>query len=112
MFSKSVLVFFFLLSISLLEAKSLLYKVSSETSTVYILGSIHLAKQELYPLDKTIREAYSKSDVLVVELDAESQESVRAMQEAMVAAGNVSQRKKSKNRAYPKNLHAVTILYD
>ncbi len=102
MFSKSVLVFFFLLSISLLEAKSLLYKVSSETSTVYILGSIHLAKQELYPLDKTIRQAYSNTDVLVVELDAESQESVRAMQKAMVQLGMYPRGKSLKTELTPK----------
>ncbi len=102
MFSKSVLVLFFLLSISLLEAKSLLYKVSSETSTVYILGSIHLAKQELYPLDKTIRQAYSNSDVLVVELDAESQESVRAMQKAMVQLGMYPRGKSLKTELTPK----------
>ena len=69
------------------EAKSLLYKVSSKNSTVYILGSIHLAKPELYPLDKAITNAYNKSDVLVVEVDPSSQESMITMQNTMISAG-------------------------
>ena len=88
MFSKSLLFFLtlFLLSTSI-NAKSLLYKVSSASSTVYLLGSIHLAKAELYPLDRAIEHAYSSSDVLVVELDAESPESVVAIQKAMTQLG-------------------------
>ncbi len=74
-----------------LDAKSLLYKVSSPGSTVYILGSIHLAKPELYPLDSAIEEAYSKSDVLVVELDAESRESMTVMQNTMTTLGTYPQ---------------------
>jgi uncharacterized protein YbaP (TraB family) len=70
-----------------LEARSLLYKVSSEQSTVYILGSIHLAKAELYPLDEAIVKAYEKSDVLVVEVDPSSEVSVSMMQEVMSDLG-------------------------
>ena len=77
---------FLIFSLSL-EARSLLYKLSSKDSTVYILGSIHLAKQELYPLDKEITQAYKKSDVLVVELDPSSQESILTMQKTMMSSG-------------------------
>ena len=88
MYIKSAFTFLLLLIFSFtLEAKSLLYKTSSSTSTVYILGSIHLAKPEIYPLDKVIEQAYNSSDVLVVELDAESPESAMAMQTAMVQLG-------------------------
>jgi len=62
-----------------LSAKSLLYKVNSKTATVYVLGSVHLAKSELYPLAKEIEEAYSKSDALVVELDPDSAESMEVI---------------------------------
>jgi len=77
---------FLILSLSL-EAKSLLYKVSSKNSTVYILGSIHLAKPELYPLDKEITKAYTNSEVLVVELDPSSTESMATIQETMLSLG-------------------------
>ena len=82
----SILIVLLIYALSL-DAKSLLYKVSSPSSTVYILGSIHLAKPELYPLERAIEEAYNKCDVLVVELDAESRESMTVMQNAMMTLG-------------------------
>ncbi len=84
--ASSVLLFLLIFTLSL-DAKSLLYKVSSAGSSIYILGSIHLAKPELYPLDSAINEAYSKSDVLVVELDAESRAAMTVMQDAMRTLG-------------------------
>jgi uncharacterized protein len=44
-----------------------LWKVRSETNTVYILGSLHFMKKEAYPLDRRIEDAFNASDVLVVE---------------------------------------------
>jgi len=49
------------------ESKSFLWKVRSKTNTVYLLGSIHLLKKEMYPLDRKIEEAFQQSDVLAVE---------------------------------------------
>ncbi len=46
-----------------------LWKLVSEKNTIYILGSIHLAKEELYPLDERIEEAFNECDVLVVEVN-------------------------------------------
>ncbi len=84
LFSK--LFFLFLLTLSL-DAKSILYKAESSTATVYVLGSIHLAKPELYPLKKPIEEAYKESDVLVVELDPSSPHSMQVIQNSMMALG-------------------------
>ena len=70
-----------------LEGHSLLYKVSSKKNTVYIFGSIHLAKPELYPLDEAITKAYENSDVLVVEVDPSSEVSESTMQEIMLDSG-------------------------
>lgn len=47
--------------------KNFLWKVQSKTSAVYLLGSIHFFKKEVYPLDKRIENAFDKSDILVVE---------------------------------------------
>ncbi|MEW6002624.1 MAG: TraB/GumN family protein, partial [Nitrospirota bacterium] len=44
-----------------------MWKVQSETATLYLLGSIHFLKKEYYPLNKEIEDAFSKADVLVVE---------------------------------------------
>jgi uncharacterized protein YbaP (TraB family) len=47
--------------------KNFLWKVQSKTNVVYVLGSIHYLKKEVYPLDEKIENAFDKSDILVVE---------------------------------------------
>ena len=47
--------------------KSFLWKIQSETNTVYVLGSLHFAKREIYPLHQRIENAFDQSDCLVVE---------------------------------------------
>jgi hypothetical protein len=49
--------------------KSFLWKVQSSRSTIYLLGSIHFLKDDVYPLNQTIENAYESSDKLVVEAD-------------------------------------------
>ena len=49
------------------DRRSFLWKVQSGRSTVYLLGSIHFLKQEVYPLSQAIEDAYESSDKLVVE---------------------------------------------
>ena len=50
-----------------LESKSFLWKVRSKTNTVHLLGSVHLFKKELYPLNRKIEDAFTQSDLLAVE---------------------------------------------
>lgn len=52
-----------------LDQKCFLWKAQSVNNTVYILGSIHFAKKDLYPLHQKIEDAFNKSDILVVEAD-------------------------------------------
>jgi hypothetical protein len=47
--------------------KSFLWRVQSATNTVYVLGSLHLAKKEIYPLNQKIENAFDQSKILVVE---------------------------------------------
>jgi uncharacterized protein YbaP (TraB family) len=47
--------------------KSFLWTVRAEEGTVHLLGSIHLLKREMFPLDRRIEEAFERSDVLAVE---------------------------------------------
>jgi uncharacterized protein len=51
------------------DGKNFLWKVQSKTNTVYLLGSVHFMKKEIYPLNKQIEDAFQHSDVLVVEAD-------------------------------------------
>ncbi len=49
------------------DSKNFLWKVQSNTNTVYLLGSIHFFKKELYPLNKIIEDAFDQSSIVVVE---------------------------------------------
>lgn len=46
-----------------------LWQVHSKGSTIYILGSVHLLKKDIYPLNRTIEAAFDKADFLAVEAD-------------------------------------------
>lgn len=46
-----------------------LWKATSATTEVYLLGSIHLGKKEFYPLANEIEGAFKKAKYLVVEAD-------------------------------------------
>jgi len=96
----------FLFSLAL-DAKSLLYKAVSHNSTVYILGSIHLAKPDFYPLDKAIEEAYRGSDTLVVELDPESRRAAEVMQRTMATLGYYPQGKSLRSELSPQTYRAL-----
>ncbi len=47
----------------------LFWRVDTPGATVYLLGSMHLASPEIYPLRSEIMVAFTKSDALAVELD-------------------------------------------
>jgi len=51
--------------------KSFLWKVQSKTNTVYVLGSIHYLRQEMYPLDERIEKAFDQSNILGVEANVD-----------------------------------------
>ena len=47
--------------------KNFLWRIQSKTNTVYVLGSLHLSKKEIYPLNQKIENAFDQSDILAVE---------------------------------------------
>jgi len=51
------------------EDKALFWKVESDNATVYLLGSIHYANKDFYPLRSEIENAFESSDALVVEVE-------------------------------------------
>ncbi|CAM4159750.1 TraB/GumN family protein [Paenibacillus alkaliterrae] len=50
-------------------SRGFLWKVENAGNTVYLLGSIHIANEAMYPLRSEILNAYKESDYLVVEAD-------------------------------------------
>ncbi len=51
------------------DKKHSLWKISTKTNTIYLLGSIHVLKQDAYPLDKVIEKAYENSQRLFFEVN-------------------------------------------
>lgn len=50
-------------------AQGLLFRIESTSATVYVLGSIHVANESLYPLDSRITSAFEQADTLVLETE-------------------------------------------
>ena len=66
---------------------SFLWKATSGTNTVYLLGSIHVARDDFYPLPAEMERAFEESEVLAVEVDVKRPEGVAAAQQALLAKG-------------------------
>jgi uncharacterized protein YbaP (TraB family) len=61
-----------------LESKAFIWKVSSGSTHVYLLGSVHVASPDLYPLDKTTEDAFDSSNYLVVEVNTNNLTQIHA----------------------------------
>lgn len=59
-------------------AKGLLWKVTNDNNTLYLLGSIHVGIPEMYPFHQDVKEAFEQSDSLWVEVNllSSDQESI------------------------------------
>lgn len=60
------------------EKPVFLWEVRSPTATVYLLGSIHIASGDIYPLDARIERAFQAADTLVLETDLDDASQARA----------------------------------
>jgi uncharacterized protein YbaP (TraB family) len=58
--------------------KSFLWEIQSEQGNSYLFGSVHLLKEEHYPLKKVIEDSFEKSDVLVLEIDLSGENLIKA----------------------------------
>lgn len=57
----------------------LLWKVTSPTTTVYLLGSIHMGTPDFYPLPQSMESAFAASKVLAVEVNVKDIDSAGAL---------------------------------
>jgi uncharacterized protein YbaP (TraB family) len=75
--SVSLFIFCFLFSFAPAGARvptkqnHFLWEIRSATGTVYLLGSIHYLKKEVYPLPGVIEDAFRASDILAVEANVD-----------------------------------------
>ena len=68
------------------ESHPLLYRVTdAEGHTVYLLGTIHVGREDFYPLSDAVEQAYAEAEILAVEADilAFSQNLIKMTQMSM-----------------------------
>lgn len=64
-----VLILIISLTVNAAEKGNFLWKATKGTSTAYLLGSIHVVPDDIYPLSSKIEKAFESSDYLAVEAD-------------------------------------------
>ena len=64
-----------------------LWKATSGQATVYLFGSIHLGRADMYPLSQVIEDAFKKSSTLVVEVKLEDMDPM-TIQQTMMQKGS------------------------
>jgi uncharacterized protein len=68
--------------------KHFLWKVTGSKGVVYLLGTIHAAKADFYPLPSVIEDSFEKTDMLIEEIDiSEPAEAARA-QRSLIEDGS------------------------
>lgn len=55
-----------------------LWRIAGEANSVYLLGSIHLLREEDYPLPSVIDDVYSDAEIIVMEIDMDDMDPVYA----------------------------------
>lgn len=56
----------------------LLYEVTSDTTTVYLFGTIHVGTASMYPVNTKVQAAFDRSQVLALEADPTDQSAIMA----------------------------------
>lgn len=73
------------------EQKHFFWKVSDENSSVWVLGSIHLADSTLYPLAPVIDSVFARADELAVELNMNDEKVVNEVGKESVSQGMLAE---------------------
>ncbi len=60
---------FLIIPASCKTQKNFLWKVQSKQNTIYLLGTIHVGTEDMYPLNPVIEKAFEQSNVLVAEIN-------------------------------------------
>lgn len=71
-------------------SKGFFYEVKNKDNTIYMLGSIHIGKNEMYPIDEKIIDSLKKSQKIYMEVDLTNPNAAKIMQEAMYYKDNTT----------------------
>lgn len=88
------------------ENKGFLWKVSDNDSSVYLLGSVHFANADYYPMSDNVEAAFTEADTLAVEIDVTSLDPLKT-QRLMQTLGNYSPGHSLKDDLSPQTLHKL-----
>jgi uncharacterized protein len=67
--------------------KHFLWKITGSKGVVYLLGTIHAAKADFYPLPSIIEDSFEKADTLIEEVDLSEPAETARMGEGLAAVG-------------------------
>jgi uncharacterized protein YbaP (TraB family) len=70
------------------DVKGCIWEIKKGSATVYLFGSIHIAKKDMYPFNKTVEDAFLSSNNLVVEADVSDMSKVMKSQSKLIYAEN------------------------
>ena len=62
------------------EGPSFIWKITSDSTIVYLLGSVHVADADTYPLANVIEDAFTDADILVVEVNINEVDSMKSLE--------------------------------
>jgi uncharacterized protein len=68
------------------QQRTFLWSVSSSSAIVYLLGSVHVASQDVYPLDTRIESAFDRAETLVLEIPMDQMSQLQVAQK-LASAG-------------------------
>ncbi|HEY6871233.1 MAG TPA: TraB/GumN family protein [Geobacteraceae bacterium] len=66
--------------------KSFLWRVQGKTGTIYLFGSVHLARSDSYPLPAQVEESFAAAGALALEADPETAQDPAVQQRMLLAA--------------------------
>ena len=87
--------------------KHCLWKIEGQSSTVYLLGSVHFLKKQNYPLPASIEAAFTNAQIAVFELDSDKMHDP-AMQMKMLAKSRLPADESLKDQLSPETYLAFS----
>ena len=92
------------------SSKGFLWEVKSGENTVYLLGSIHIASNDIYPFSNDMWEAYYNSSALVVEANLYDQADTAALTSLMYYTDGTTLKDHVSADTYKKAIEAAALL--
>ncbi len=62
------------------HSRGFMWKVEHDGNLVYLVGSIHVASENMYPMNPEIEQAFAESDVIVLEIDVSKSDDPEILQ--------------------------------